>query len=41
LAEGNALGLNLMAVNARIRVVHDDDAKDDVVLVEFSEMSHD
>jgi hypothetical protein len=30
-----------MAVNARVRVVHDDDLKDDVVLVKLCKVSHD
>jgi hypothetical protein len=40
LAEGNALGLALLAIDHDVAVVHDDDAEDDVVLVEFSKMGH-
>lgn len=41
LAESDALGFDFMAVNARVCIGDDDDASDDVVLVEFSEVSHD
>jgi hypothetical protein len=40
LAEGNALGLNLMAVLHDVAVVHDDDLGNDVVSIELCEMSH-
>lgn len=41
LAEGNPRRFVLHAVNARVDIGDDDDAGDDVVLVEFSEVSHD